>query len=400
MSKIKGLELPEGWFCSRIGQYTTRVQYGISKSMNNEQNGPPILRMNNLDGEGFLDLNVLKYVDISEEEIEKYSLEKGDILFNRVNSVELVGKTSIVGNSNLNLVFASYLIRVNVNDQKLLPNYLNYYMNSFLGKKEINRNLRRASGQANINAQELKSMIILVPPLREQHKIIFILSNVDEIIQKTQQLIDQLQLLKKGLTQRLFTEGIGHTEFQETRLGRIPEEWEIVPFTKIITTPRRKVDFLNQSEYLDEGKYPIVDQGQDFIAGYSNDKEKVYRGNLPVIIFGDHTRIFKYIDFPFICGAQGTKVLLPNITRIKPLYCYYILSNLRIKSQGYSRHYRILKEQLIKVPKPEEQNRISFILKNVDDKIENEIEYVLKLKDIKKGLMQHLLTGKKRIPIN
>ena len=93
--------------------------------------------------------------------------------------------------------------------------------------------------------------------------------------------------------------------FKMTELGPLPEEWQVVTFEKTVIKRRIKVGKIKQQQYQCSGKFPIIDQGQSLIAGYWDKTEDVYSGSLPIIIFGDHTRIFKFIDFPFVCGADG-----------------------------------------------------------------------------------------------
>jgi hypothetical protein len=113
-------------------------------------------------------------------------------------------------------------------------------------------------------------------------------------------------------------------------------EWKEVPFTG--TLVRNSVGRENQilsSEIRPDGRFPVVDQGQAFIAGYCDDEKRVIRDDLPLVIFGDHTRCFKYVDFPFILGADGTKVLKPDAKQFEPRFFYYALLNLEIPSRGY-----------------------------------------------------------------
>src|SRR5579863_5218770 len=126
--------------------------------------------------------------------------------------------------------------------------------------------------------------------------------------------------------------------------------WEHIEFTETIKKVKvGKRNQINASEIKENGKFPVIDQGQGYIAGFSDNKTKVINEDLPLIIFGDHTRCFKYIDFPFILGADGTKVLKPKDTFI-PLYYYFALLNLNIPNRGYNRHFKSLKEQ--KIPNP------------------------------------------------
>lgn len=148
---------------------------------------------------------------------------------------------------------------------------------------------------------------------------------------------------------------------------KIPEGWQILDFMDCIKkAPSTNKLKIQKKDYNDSGKYPIIDQGVDFIAGFTNNLEKVYDGILPIIIFGDHTRIFKYIDFPFALGADGTKVLIPKEEVLNPKYFYYFLKGLTIEDHGYNRHYKFLKEKKIVVPLIETQKKIVEILEKAE----------------------------------
>lgn len=121
----------------------------------------------------------------------------------------------------------------------------------------------------------------------------------------------------------------------------------------IITSPKK----LQTSEYLPNGTTPIVDQSQDFIAGYTNDEAAIINPSTPYVIFGDHTCAVKYIDFSFAQGADGIKILSPHEEFI-PKYFYYFLKNNPIESDGYKRHYSKLKELKIPLPPLEVQRKI------------------------------------------
>lgn len=115
-------------------------------------------------------------------------------------------------------------------------------------------------------------------------------------------------------------------------------------------------------DYSENGIIPVIDQGRSFIGGYVNDRSARYKGPLPSILFGDHTRIFKFVDFPFALGADGVKALIPATNNLDPMFLYYCLTSIKIPSQGYSRHFKYLKETKILVPPLLEQHRIVDIL--------------------------------------
>jgi type I restriction enzyme S subunit len=126
------------------------------------------------------------------------------------------------------------------------------------------------------------------------------------------------------------------------------------------------------SEYLDEGEYPVIDQGQLPIAGYTSDHEIVVRAPLPITIFGDHTRAVKLAKEPFACGADGTQLLYPNSEHIDPTFFYYAVKNIDLSNYFYARHFKFLKEQEVNIPDEKGvQLRIASILSAYDDLIEN-----------------------------
>ena len=107
---------------------------------------------------------------------------------------------------------------------------------------------------------------------------------------------------------------------------------------KVSISPEKKT---KQKDYLSSGKLPVVDQGQSLIGGYTDNPNAELSCNLPVIVFGDHTRVVKYVDFPFGAGADGIKVLEPA-EGIYPKFLYYATQYLvlRLEDRGYARHYQ------------------------------------------------------------
>lgn len=148
-------------------------------------------------------------------------------------------------------------------------------------------------------------------------------------------------------------------------------------------------------DYQASGTFPIVDQGLELICGYTNDRTKVYEKCLPVIIFGDHTLHTKYVDFPFVVGADGTQILVPRLANCQIKYLYYLIQRATelIGSEGYKRHFKILKEHHTEYIEDDvEQKKIATILSSVDEVIEKTRAQIEKLKDLKTGMMQELLT--------
>ena len=168
---------PKGWKVLTIGNIVTEVRYGTSKPAV-EGGKYPYLRMNNLTADGHLDLNDLKYIDISDDEVEKCVVRKGDVLFNRTNSIDLVGKTAVFDLPD-DMVIAGYIIRVRLNE-KILPEVLSQYMNLEALKDILRSMAKGAVNQANINAQELQSIRVYVPDIELQKQFVEMKDQVDK----------------------------------------------------------------------------------------------------------------------------------------------------------------------------------------------------------------------------
>jgi type I restriction enzyme S subunit len=171
------------------------------------------------------------------------------------------------------------------------------------------------------------------------------------------------------------------------------DTWKKYEFSDcIVDSNVGRANQINASEIKKDGRFPVVDQGQDFIAGYSDEESKLVKDGLPYVIFGDHTRCFKYVDFPFIVGADGTKVLSPNKKLFDPQYFYYQLLSFNIPSRGYNRHYKSLKEKVLQKPELPEQRKIAYVLSTVQKAIEQQDKLILRTTELKKALMQKLFT--------
>lgn len=137
-------------------------------------------------------------------------------------------------------------------------------------------------------------------------------------------------------------------------------------FSQIFKDDTRLGYKIPASEYLTSGKYPIIDQGKHLISGYRNEKNGLY-SDIPVIIFGDHTRILKYINTPFFIGADGVKILKPKINDCNYKYLYYVLCNIKIPNTGYNRHFKWIKEVNIDLPELNIQNKVVNTLDRIND---------------------------------
>ena len=193
---------PKGWDIVAIGDVIIDIRYGTSKPAV-EGGKYYYLRMNNITVDGQLDLKELKHIDISYDEIEKYVVRKGDILFNRTNSIDLVGKTAVFDLPE-EMVIAGYIIRVRLNEKKMLPCFLSQYMNLEAIKGILRSMAKGAVNQANINAQELQSIKVYTPDIELQKQYVEFKKRVDKSKVVVQKALDEAQTLFDSLMQEYF----------------------------------------------------------------------------------------------------------------------------------------------------------------------------------------------------
>lgn len=200
-------DLPAGWEWGSVKGISKRIQYGTSSKADSDQSGIPVLRMGNLQ-KFKLDFDKLKYFPKNWEEKEKYLLNPGDVLFNRTNSAELVGKTAVYKAEHPKAVFASYLIRIEVDLERYDPSFLSYYMNSNYGKQYIATVVSQQVGQANVNGTKLAAMPIPMLQLKEQEQIVSEierrLSVADEVEKTVENALKQARRLRQSILKMAF----------------------------------------------------------------------------------------------------------------------------------------------------------------------------------------------------
>jgi len=281
---------------------------------------------------------------------------------------------------------------------KINPRLLFYFLAWNKKFFEYLKNLQKGTSYPSVRESDILDFEVSFPEGKvEQKKIVYVLDSIQKVIRVQEKIIEKTKELKKMMMKKLFTEGTRGAKLKKTEIGEIPENWEVINFENSLN---RKAKFLvgelKQKDYQIMGKYPIIDQSEEFITGYSDTKNLVYRGSLPVVIFGDHTRVVKFIDFPFIIGGSGIKILIP-IKEFDINYFYYLISGLNIESRGYNRHFGILKEKLIPKPSLIEQREIAEILQTIDQKIEIEQKKKALYEELFKTMLNKLMNGEIKV---
>ena len=196
-------ENEKGWSTGTIRDLVTEVRYGSSRKAADGDSGKyPYLRMNNITYGGELDLTDTKTIDVPDEELEKCTVRRGDLLFNRTNSKELVGKTCVYNRDEM-MVLAGFVVRVRLNE-KALPEFVSAFMNTDFTKQMLLGMCKAAIGQANINAQELQNIGIYIPPVSLQKEFVGFKNQIDKSKAAVQRSLDETQLLFDSLMQEYF----------------------------------------------------------------------------------------------------------------------------------------------------------------------------------------------------
>lgn len=235
-----------------------------------------------------------------------------------------------------------------------------------------------------INKSDFSKLKFNFPLKDEQQKIANFLTTIDKRIEKLEEKKSLLENYKKGVMQKIFNQKI---RFKDDDGNNYPD-WEEKKLGDVLNSISTKNYQIKNSEILESGKYKVIDQGQINIAGYSNKEERLYKDG-EVIIYGDHTTIVKYINFHFIVGADGTKILVSNDNNHLK-YLFYNLCFKNISPEGYKRHFSILKTICLDIPSLQEQQKIANFLTTFDKKIENIQAQISESKTFKKGLLQQM----------
>ncbi|RHT10554.1 restriction endonuclease subunit S [Ruminococcus sp. AM40-10AC] len=288
---------------------------------------------------------------ISKEHVErlsKHKIKAGDILYSRRGDV---GKCAFASEREIGWICGTGCLKVSVDREKADPQFIFYQLQK---AETIGWVINHAVGSTmlNLNTSILSAVPIDVPEIETQRKIVKILSSYDFLIKNNQK---QIKLLEEA-AQRLYKEWFVDLRFPGYEdvevVDGVPEGWKKEHIGDLIKKVTRTKQ-IKTAEYLPEGTFPIIDQSRDFIAGYTNDQEAVVDMGCPVIVFGDHTRILKYIQFPFAKGADGTQLIISNNENMPQSLLYSSLVAVDLSNYHYARHFKYLKAENILVPSRE-----------------------------------------------
>lgn len=397
--------VPMDWNALPIGKVTTLCQYGLSIAVHPEGE-IPILGMKDILN-GVINLQDLACTSVDESDIEKFCLKRGDILLNRTNSYDLVGKTGIFDSDEL-VVFASYLVRFQFDQKIIIPEFVNYCLNSYLGKQCLKRLATKGVSQANINPTIFREKFILpVPSLSEQKKIAEILRTWDEAIALTKKTIAAKQKLKKNLSEKVFSGflNISNTfdEWRSERLGNISETFSGgTPSRSHTSYFEGNIPWIKSGEINQE----IIFSAEEFISdeGFNNSSAKIIEPETILIAMYGATAGKIAVSKIRAAINQAILAVVPK-SEIDRDFLYYFLKHRmdeiirKVQGGQPNLNSKIIKETKILLPPFTEQVEIGKLLSLLDSETRS-LERLQNLFEFQKqGLMQKLLTGKWRVTV-
>ena len=336
------------WDTVKLGELYT-VHNGLSKGSKFFGSGYPFLTFSTVFNNYFIPPELDSFVQSCEAERQNYSIKRGDVFLTRTSETsDELGMSCVALKDYPNATYNGFTKRMRPFTDRILPEFIGYYMRmpSFRGEFLA---FSTMTTRASLKNEDLLGLQIRLPEKETQKRIADILSAYDNLIENNQK---QIKLLEEAV-QRLYKEWFVNFRFpgyEDTPIvDGVPEGWERLPVGELIEKIPRTTQIM-ASEYGKEGPIPIIDQSREFIAGYTDNHASLVNVGKPVIVFGDHTRILKYIQFPFAKGADGTQLIVSNTDRMPQSLFYCSLVGVDLSNYHYARHFKYLKAEELLVP--------------------------------------------------
>jgi type I restriction enzyme S subunit len=268
------------------------------------------------------------------------------------------------------------------------PKFVYYFLKT-LGLERFDA----GASNPTLNRNHIHKLKVKLPNFKVRSKIASILSAYDELIENNTQRIALLEQMAQEIYKEWFVR-LRFPGYEEVPVvDGLPEGWESSQLGETLKSIKRKPS-VRKEYYQAKGLYPIIDQGDGDIGGYTDDSESVNSDYLPMVVFGDHTRRVKFVDYPFAAGADGTQLMYPKNNGLLPVYFYMAVRAIDLSNFAYARHYKFLKAERIITPDKEVVKKFNTIIyplfkeiKLLKDKNEN-------LKQTRDLLLPRLISGK------
>ena len=380
------------WEKVKLGDIATCIQPGpFGSQLHNSdysKEGTPIIMPKDIVGGAIVHSGLLKVSEEHVKRLSRHQVYEGNLMVARKGDVR---KCAYITANENGWMTGSDCLKVVLDESKCYPKFIYYQLRS----EHIGRWLEKVSIGAtmpSLNTGLLSGIEMVLPPIEIQKQIAGILSAYDDLIENNQK---QIKLLEEA-AQRLYKEWFVDLNFpghENTKIvDGVPEGWIKEEIGKIIKKVHRTKQIV-ASEYKDEGSIPIVDQSRAFVAGYTNDLEARVDFGIPIIVFGDHTRIVKLIQFPFAKGADGTQLIISGCLEMPQRLLYCSIMNVDLSNYHYARHFKYLKEEKIMIPTVKVANEFENNVTGIFSKIQNCRDEIIRCQKTRDLLLPKLMSG-------
>ncbi len=337
------------WKTVTLDDISSNIQTGPFGSQLHQsdysEEGTPVVMPKDLVNGHISEASIARVSEDHVNRLSRHRIEVGDILYSRRGDV---GRCAFATDMEQGWLCGTGCLRVTIDRSKAVPKFVFYQLQKAETVGWVEKHAVGAT-MLNLNTSILSSVPIEIPSIEEQQVIVDRLSAYDDLIENNQK---QIKLLEEA-AQRLYKEWFVDLHFpgHETTpiTDGIPEGWRKVEVGTCISKTARTKQVMT-ADMLDTGTIPVVDQSRSFVAGYTNDTETIVDVGVPVIVFGDHTRVLKYIQFPFAKGADGTQLIVSNSEKMPQSLFYCSLVNVDLSNHHYARHFKYLKAEEILLP--------------------------------------------------
>lgn len=379
---------------------------GISSTKEQAGHGAPFVSFSTVFNNYFLPDELPDKMDTSAAEQAACSVKAGDILLTRTSeTIDELAMSCVATKDYPQATFSGFLKRLRPKTTGIAyDKYLAFYLRGDLFRRTITNNAFMTL-RASFNEDIFSYLYLYLPPYEQQVLMGDLLYKMEQKIQLNKRICAELESMAKTLYDYWFVQfdfldangkpyraSGGEMVWNEQLKREIPKGWSVNKIGELLASIPNTVR-IQTGEYNTAGKIPVIDQSTDFIAGYTDDDNSVLYSEHGHIVFGDHTRIVKYIRFPFARGADGTQIISSNDDRIPNELFYQAIKNIDLSNYGYARHFKFLKDTPVIVPTTKVAHEYINIVKSMYDKTVQLLFENIELSKLRDWLLPMLMNG-------
>ena len=399
---------------SKITKYALSDLYemssGISSTKEQAGHGAPFVSFGTVFNNYFLPEELPDLMDTNEKEQEIYSIKAGDVLITRTSeTIDELAMSCVATKDYPRATFSGFTKRLRPKKEGIAyPKYMAFYFRSDLFRKAVTNNAFMTL-RASFNEDIFTFLDVYLPDYDEQVRIGDMLYAVECKIQKNKEINDYLEEMAKVLYDYWFVQfdfpdkngkpyksSGGALLYNEVLKKEIPFGWTIDTLGNLLFKVPNSTK-IPATDFCDKGSIPVIDQSSDFIVGYTDDDTSILSNKTGYIVFGDHTRVVKYIRFPFARGADGTQVINSNNRCMPNELFYQVIKSIDLSNYGYARHFKYLKDTIIAIPSA---NLADIYAEKVGKWYENQVSIMkenIALSQLRNWLLPMLMNGQATI---